>query len=89
MTTEEFYTLSERCKGRYLRIDHNSDKTLLIYSPAVEPAGQGNLILRSSDAYEIRRYIYYSEKIKNNLIFINFIANMYIIAIFDYRYLYL
>lgn len=60
MTTEEFYTLSERCKGRYLRIDHNSDKTLLIYSPAVEPAGQGNLILRSSDAYEIRRYIEYS-----------------------------
>lgn len=59
MTTEEFYTLSDRCKGRYLRIDHNSDKTLLIYSPAVEPAGQGNLILRSSDAYKIRRYVNY------------------------------
>lgn len=60
MTTEEFYTLCERCKGRYLRIDHNSDKTLLIYSPVVEPAGFGHLILRSSDAYEIRRYKEYS-----------------------------
>lgn len=56
MTTEEFYTLCERCKGRYLRIDHNSDKTLLIYSPVVEPADFGHLILTSSDAYEIRRH---------------------------------
>lgn len=60
MTTEEFYTLCERCKGRYLRIDHNSDKTLLIYSPVVEPASFGHLILRSSDAYEIQRYTEYN-----------------------------
>lgn len=56
MTNEAFYTLCERCKGRYLRIDHNSDKTLLIYSPVAEPADFGHLILTSSDAYEIRRH---------------------------------